>query len=476
MTNLLTFYWKEAQQLPEASSIELQYISTPSGLVTLYPGLFGVVPAWLRGYTRPWYRRALANPFLNTFSTPYDDAFDNGKVMTFSKAVYADATENDLSSLQLAAVVGLDFEFPVFYNQVINNSQLNCAYDKNDASKPQCFMIDNSGLFIITSDFLGPSFVTTPVLGTASDSVFLGEVEAELADQLITLGFLRLTEVLNYQDEEFQFAYTVNASTLAMFGDNDVLSGQLSFHDDYCTEGTYFVAEVKNTNTFLIVIENYSFRQSSNCRVTSIPPSYPLLTDACDLNGLLQNISSPNVDCVNFQVNEDILQSVFRGSDADCDRPTSMETVWVEWSDVSAIAISTLTSMMMVVVIIIDIILFKKRLSSVVRCSSPLFLNLNLLGMLFGYSSIFLFIGEPNIVVCNLRLWLLVIAFVLMFGTLLMKTYRIWKLFGNQYFVQKSITNGNMMLYLTGLLCFPLVLSFLTLFFSVYSLYHCRSC
>jgi ABC-type branched-subunit amino acid transport system substrate-binding protein len=61
--------------------------------------------------------------------------------------------------------------------------------------------------------------------------------------------------------------------------------------------------------------------------------------------------------------------------------------------------------------------------------SSPLFIEFIILGGAMMYASLFFWTLETTDVMCNLQLWLLGVGFVLTFSALLVKTWRIWKIF-----------------------------------------------
>lgn len=69
--------------------------------------------------------------------------------------------------------------------------------------------------------------------------------------------------------------------------------------------------------------------------------------------------------------------------------------------------------------------------------SSPVFLAFILLGSLIQYSTVFAWARQANTASCTIRYWLLVLGFVVMFGALFAKTYRVMKIF-----TQKKLVIG----------------------------------
>eukprot|EP01097_Dermamoeba_algensis_P002830 TRINITY_DN2122_c0_g1_i1.p1 TRINITY_DN2122_c0_g1~~TRINITY_DN2122_c0_g1_i1.p1 ORF type:complete len:672 (-),score=119.81 TRINITY_DN2122_c0_g1_i1:174-2189(-) len=72
---------------------------------------------------------------------------------------------------------------------------------------------------------------------------------------------------------------------------------------------------------------------------------------------------------------------------------------------------------------------FRKRV--IIAVTNEYFCYCILFGSMVGYSSIYLWIGQPSDATCLLRVWFLSIACVLIFGAIASKTYRIWRLWTN---------------------------------------------
>lgn len=73
--------------------------------------------------------------------------------------------------------------------------------------------------------------------------------------------------------------------------------------------------------------------------------------------------------------------------------------------------------------------------------SSLLFIELIILGATMMYAGLFFGVLETTTVMCNLRIWLEGVGFVLMFSALLTKTWRIWRIFHEKSLRVIKITN-----------------------------------
>jgi gamma-aminobutyric acid type B receptor len=87
------------------------------------------------------------------------------------------------------------------------------------------------------------------------------------------------------------------------------------------------------------------------------------------------------------------------------------------------------------------IAIFAYRDRYVMKAASPLFCQMMCVGALIGYLWIFTFVGRPTVATCHMRHWLGGLAFVLLFGPLFAKTYRIHRVFNNKKLRKVAITN-----------------------------------
>jgi len=83
-----------------------------------------------------------------------------------------------------------------------------------------------------------------------------------------------------------------------------------------------------------------------------------------------------------------------------------------------------LASLFIAATAVICIIIFIKRRMWLIRASSFLFLSFIGIGCTLGYSAIFSFIGKPDAATCMLRVFIPNYAFVIVYGSLLLKNWR----------------------------------------------------
>eukprot|EP01097_Dermamoeba_algensis_P001480 TRINITY_DN1551_c2_g1_i1.p1 TRINITY_DN1551_c2_g1~~TRINITY_DN1551_c2_g1_i1.p1 ORF type:complete len:393 (+),score=125.74 TRINITY_DN1551_c2_g1_i1:170-1180(+) len=107
------------------------------------------------------------------------------------------------------------------------------------------------------------------------------------------------------------------------------------------------------------------------------------------------------------------------------------DIVFVEWNSPMGILFAFLTSLIILIVIMLLMFTFKMRNNPWFKAINPLFVQVMMIGSLIGLSSVYFWIGEPNKVRCNGRVWFASIGFGLMFSTLLVKNYRIFKIMKN---------------------------------------------
>eukprot|EP00029_Vermamoeba_vermiformis_P004299 TRINITY_DN1483_c1_g1_i1.p1 TRINITY_DN1483_c1_g1~~TRINITY_DN1483_c1_g1_i1.p1 ORF type:complete len:628 (+),score=68.02 TRINITY_DN1483_c1_g1_i1:1371-3254(+) len=89
--------------------------------------------------------------------------------------------------------------------------------------------------------------------------------------------------------------------------------------------------------------------------------------------------------------------------------------------------------------------------------SSPLFIELIISGGAMMYASLFFWTLEATDVTCNLRLWLLGVGFVLMFSALLVKTWRIWRIFHDKSLKIFKLSNAYLLKIMAGALAIEVI-------------------
>ena len=104
--------------------------------------------------------------------------------------------------------------------------------------------------------------------------------------------------------------------------------------------------------------------------------------------------------------------------------PDAAERVFVDWGDAEAIVMLTLCSIGLVVTSICLVVMMANRKTPIMRYCSPRFVFGMGIGVLVGFANVFAWTGEPTSGICQLRPWLLMFNFVLIFGHLYAKAFR----------------------------------------------------
>jgi hypothetical protein len=91
--------------------------------------------------------------------------------------------------------------------------------------------------------------------------------------------------------------------------------------------------------------------------------------------------------------------------------------------------------------------MYVNRTYRVIQASSPTFLAIVALGAMVSYGGTFVSIWEPSVLYCSLYPWFKYIGFSLVFGALLVKTYRIQVIFTSKSKSQKNapIKDGSLL-------------------------------
>jgi hypothetical protein len=468
--------WREDAALQTNDPTSLRYAGFyTSGLIT-WPGLMNHFLSYYPYFysrERPWYQRAESNPGVSTIAPPYLDAAFGGKVTTVSKAIM-DNPNLSLEESLLVGVVGVDYPYEAFHSEFTNAT--GCAYNRSLANDktPMCYLMDNSGLLILSPEFLTPTYNTLAL--TNSDNLPLGIAEPQLAADLVQKGVLQVTYYLNFRgfntileydtsgepvsansypiDTPQQLPqYTINTTVIQNYG--GIVTGLLNMSNDYCVSGNYTLQAVEGTNVFLIYIENYSRYESDNCRSFEIEQVKNISFDVCEQNGM--NYPTYDPVCPNSDQRASVTEKN-RPDDALCDLVPPKEKDYVSWGNGAAIAMVAIASFLIIFTCILLAIIFKYRNTPVILMSSPFFVYIQFFGFILGYTNIYLWTGEPTHVQCGLRPWIASISFVLIVGPMFAKTYRVWKMFSGKGFFAKTINDATVLLYVTAMIVPMLIL------------------
>lgn len=107
------------------------------------------------------------------------------------------------------------------------------------------------------------------------------------------------------------------------------------------------------------------------------------------------------------------------------------------------------SALLISVSIALAIFLNLHRRNQVVMAASLPFCNIMLLGSLLGYVAVFMFLGTPTRAHCALRPFLICLGFSLMYSYLLIKTFRIWRIF-KKPFAASNVWLSDLNLALAG--------------------------
>jgi peptidoglycan/LPS O-acetylase OafA/YrhL len=118
---------------------------------------------------------------------------------------------------------------------------------------------------------------------------------------------------------------------------------------------------------------------------------------------------------------------------------------FVRWSDAIAQAFAAVIILGMIMVFVVAALVIKNRENKIIKSIAPEFCMVILLGANLLLLSILMFIGRPTQGLCFARLILPCIGFVMLYGTLVVKTFRIYRIFENKSLKVRVITNANLM-------------------------------
>jgi len=119
----------------------------------------------------------------------------------------------------------------------------------------------------------------------------------------------------------------------------------------------------------------------------------------------------------------------------------------------TVLALTAATSLFALVLLILLVCYWKHP---IIRYSSPTFCFIVLLGSLFGLASVPMF-AYQSAIICPLRIWLLGIAYCLIFGALWVKTWRIFRIFGNPKLKVRVIKDIELLKWLSCILAVEIV-------------------
>ncbi|CAO3596140.1 unnamed protein product [Absidia cylindrospora] len=107
-------------------------------------------------------------------------------------------------------------------------------------------------------------------------------------------------------------------------------------------------------------------------------------------------------------------------------------------SEAAGLAIYVVACVGMALCVMTMILILCYRDLKMVLVSSPIFLCLQLLGILAAYVSVLLYIDDVTVAKCIARQLILVVGFILVIGSIIAKNYRIYRVFQNVFTLQAS--------------------------------------
>lgn len=119
------------------------------------------------------------------------------------------------------------------------------------------------------------------------------------------------------------------------------------------------------------------------------------------------------------------------------------------YSKVVEIPFLAIISLFVVLTLILMVMLFVWRQKPQILAASFLFCEIICLGSLFSYVSLYFWSIYTNTVFCNLHLWLLIIGFDLFLGALLVKNYKIQKIFHAAKRLKQTTIEDSSLFYAT---------------------------
>lgn len=94
-----------------------RYLATEAGVVRIYPGV-----RLQQSYDhklRAWYRRTIANRYINVISAPYNDLWGAGKVISISRTIHIKWKEEHSHGKSVEAVIAGDVSVFYFYQLIL---------------------------------------------------------------------------------------------------------------------------------------------------------------------------------------------------------------------------------------------------------------------------------------------------------------------------------------------------------------------
>ncbi|XP_052714892.1 VWFA and cache domain-containing protein 1-like isoform X2 [Crassostrea angulata] len=136
--------WKRNQE--QSKFVVWRYLGTRDGHVRVYPAV--EIAKNYDHFTRPWWRRTLAQKGKFVVISPYKDNWGAGLIVTQCKAVYEGRRSGLHSEADIVDVVMcVDYPYPYFSRMFLNTNP------ECNSNEYRCMVIDRSGFLVIYPSF-----------------------------------------------------------------------------------------------------------------------------------------------------------------------------------------------------------------------------------------------------------------------------------------------------------------------------------
>jgi len=440
------------------------YTGTASGVFLSFPGSnSGNAYDPTR---RPWYQKAvgLRKRWQFTISNPYLDYTSGGLMNTFSSVIFDLPIPGMNTSDKVWGVVGWDMlyeDMNIWISTVTGcalQSATDNAYTHKTTDKPICFLLDESGLLLTHGDFMMTlkdaqkyQNLTDETSAWPIDSVFLGLKEPALANALITSGFLVPKSAPSITNDAILHWFDVNETSISESG---VLSGTIN--DCRCyrsAETNWFLSHISGSNAFLLVVENFQYTvqgatRTGNCLPISSMPIENIQMSSCKAANFGYSSSKGTLPCWNIPYSFSEIEFI-RPTDSKSSSGNGKcaEIHYPSFNTAIGIGLSAASGFLLFLTGCCFVTTIYHRKTFILKVSSVLFCLLMEFGCMLGYVTVFLYIAQPSREICVCRIWFVNFAFVFMLGPLLVKTWRIHRIFNNPRMRKIKLTNRKIVLY-----------------------------
>eukprot|EP00004_Rigifila_ramosa_P011562 TRINITY_DN2478_c0_g1_i4.p1 TRINITY_DN2478_c0_g1~~TRINITY_DN2478_c0_g1_i4.p1 ORF type:complete len:2291 (-),score=491.13 TRINITY_DN2478_c0_g1_i4:25-6897(-) len=150
------------------------------------------------------------------------------------------------------------------------------------------------------------------------------------------------------------------------------------------------------------------------------------------------------------------------GTPADVQDPVMFEIftkpAFIGWDSAPAQAYAVMLALFLAIMLAVMVFYIRNRGEVRINRQQPVFCIVTQAGCMLGLFLLVPFVGEPTASLCLARMWLPPIAFTLVYAALFAKTWRVYRIFHNPSLKLITITTGDMLIKICGLLFLDVVL------------------